>query len=338
VTGAEGRAARVFSTPDESRAAVRAGGHLALAVSALGAVLVLAVSRWSMPDSVLLLGWLALVAVVGAFSVRFPARVPAASVVASLVVGTALVSAGMVVVGRPAVDGADNEMLFLVPVLYAAYFCRAWVAAAVTATAVGSYGAALVVIGAPAAARWLTTSAALTLVVTTVTLVRGRDASRILAANAEAGRDPLTALLNRRGLAGLAAELAPTGPVSLLLVDVDHFKQVNDQYGHGVGDAVLIRLAEALRDQAGPADLVARLGGEEFALVLPGCDAADAVRLAERLRRQVSEASSSWPAPLTLSVGTATGRGPLQLPELLGAADRALYAAKAAGRNTVRAA
>jgi diguanylate cyclase (GGDEF)-like protein len=338
VLGGKGRGPSVFATPDESRAAVRAGGALALALSAVGAVLVLGVSAWAAPDSALLLLLLGLVAAVGAFSLRLPERVPGRWVVGNLVIGTALVSAGMVLVGRAAVDSADNEVLYLVPVLYAAYFCRPWVAATVTATATGTYGAALVLVGTPAAARWLTTSAVLTLTATTVSLMRRRDASRILDATAEAGRDPLTGLLNRRGLAALGAELPRSGPVSLLLVDVDHFKQINDRHGHEVGDTVLVRLAAALQEQAHPGDLVARLGGEEFTLVLPGCDSADARDRAERLRRQVGDLSAAWPSPLTLSVGTATSSGVLQLPELLCAADRGLYAAKAAGRNTVRTA
>lgn len=333
------RPSAVFASPDEAPFAMRVGGLLAVLASLLGVVLAVGVSRWPAADSVPVLVLLGLMAAAGGLALHAPERMPPAVVVVSLVGGTAFVSAGMAIVGRDAVDGADNEMLFLIPLLYSAYFCRAWVTGLVTATAVATYGAVLFLLPVlMPAARWLTTSAVLGLVAVLVTATRGRDIRRIASAAAEAGHDPLTGLLNRRGLAARgAASVQGADVVSLLVVDIDHFKVVNDAYGHAAGDLVLVGVAEALRTGSRGVDVVARTGGEEFALVLPGCDAPEAVRRARSLCHRVAEQSKGWPAQVTLSVGTTTSHGAVtDVTRLLAAADGALYAAKAAGRNTVR--
>ena len=126
--------------------------------------------------------------------------------------------------------------------------------------------------------------------------------------------------------------------LSLVLLDVDRFKQYNDTFGNPAGDEVLKALASLLRGQARTVDLVARYGGEEFAVLLPGADAGGAGALAERLRTAV--AGHAWPArPVTVSLGVATvraeeARGREALP-LLDQADKALYHSKAAGRDRV---
>jgi diguanylate cyclase (GGDEF)-like protein len=152
--------------------------------------------------------------------------------------------------------------------------------------------------------------------------------------------DALTGLANRRAFdQRLAEELSRVArhdvPLSLLVVDIDHFKSYNDHYGHPAGDACLRQVAEALRECAArPIDLVARLGGEEFALLLPHLDGADAVQVGERCLQAVEAAAiahaGSPVAPrVTVSVGVAQST---QLEgdgaALLAAADAALYAAK----------
>lgn len=331
----------VFASPEEASFAMRTGGLLAVLASLLGAVLAVGVSRWPASQSIPVLVLIGLIAAVGGLALRAPDRLPPVVAVVSLLAGTAFVSAGMAIVGPAGVDGADNEMLYLIPLLYSAYFCRAWVTALVVATAVGSYGAVLFALPATMpAARWLTTGSTLVLVAVLVTATRGRDVRRLASAAGEAARDPLTGLLNRRGLAARSATAVHGADVvSLLVIDVDHFKAVNDQHGHEVGDTVLLRVAEALRAGSRAADVVARLGGEEFAVVLPGCDEGEAGRRARSLCHRVAEQSRTWPAPVTLSVGTATRRGAASdIGDLLASADGALYAAKAAGRNTVRSA
>ncbi len=150
-----------------------------------------------------------------------------------------------------------------------------------------------------------------------------------------ADHDVLTGCGNRRSLEARVAALsveAPGGPHCLLLVDIDHFKAVNDRLGHGAGDRALQRVAGALCRTVRESDLVARIGGEEFAVLLPGLDVRGAGRLAERLRAAV--ASSGTDPPLTASFGLAPlTPGPGALDAALRDADLPLYRAKDAGRN-----
>jgi diguanylate cyclase (GGDEF)-like protein len=122
------------------------------------------------------------------------------------------------------------------------------------------------------------------------------------------------------------------GALSLLLLDVDHFKDYNDRWGHPAGDAVLLRIAGLLRQRARPSDFVARYGGEEFAVVLPATNRGGAVRAGEALRAAVEQAE--FPKRrVTISVGAATLRNGMSREALIEAADRALYEAKRGGRN-----
>lgn len=161
-----------------------------------------------------------------------------------------------------------------------------------------------------------------------------------------AASDGLTGLCNRSALEGrLAAAWCDCRrlyrPLGLLIADLDHFKEVNDTCGHPTGDEVLRRVAAALEEVAGPSGFAARYGGEEFVVVVPGGDRAGVLRLAEGIRRRVGELAVSdlgLPRPITISVGVAwTGSPHRAIPtELLARADRALYEAKAAGRDSVR--
>jgi diguanylate cyclase (GGDEF)-like protein len=153
-----------------------------------------------------------------------------------------------------------------------------------------------------------------------------------------AAHDPLTGLRNRRGFE-LAierhfADAGPDGDLSLLVIDLDHFKRVNDSLGYDAGDDVLRRFATLLRAAAGEADVPTRLGGEEFALVLPGAAEARALALAEQIRALVRHEFDGFACPVSVSVGVA-GRGPeaRDAAELRRAANRALYAAKRLGRD-----
>jgi diguanylate cyclase (GGDEF)-like protein len=127
--------------------------------------------------------------------------------------------------------------------------------------------------------------------------------------------------------------------LALLLLDIDHFKRVNDTYGHLSGDQVLAGLAEALRQRARARDVIGRFGGEEFVVLLPGAGADEARQAAERLREQIGATPIACDAGLvqvTVSVGVAVlGRHGNDIPGLLATADLALYQAKAAGRNQV---
>jgi len=157
--------------------------------------------------------------------------------------------------------------------------------------------------------------------------------------------DPLTGLSNRRHLmACLDLEMERTRrtglPTSLIMMDLDHFKRLNDTYGHQFGDAALRRVALILKDNVRKLDVCCRYGGEEFALVLPGTRQPQAVRLAHRLKDALAR---SWQEPrgqtgrLTASFGVATftGHQDLTPEDFLRQADRWLFLAKAQGRDTV---
>ncbi|MFG6456620.1 diguanylate cyclase [Roseateles sp. BYS96W] len=161
-----------------------------------------------------------------------------------------------------------------------------------------------------------------------------------------ATRDPLTGLHNRRSLdARLAEALALDrryGPQSgrvhgLLLVDADHFKRINDEFGHAAGDAVLRQLATVLQSCVRTTDVVARFGGEEFAVLLPElADAREAMRAAEKIRSTVAAATFPGVGPVTVSCGvTLAWPGDVDAQALVERADVALYEAKRGGRNMV---
>ena len=166
---------------------------------------------------------------------------------------------------------------------------------------------------------------------------------RSLKLERESQEDPLTGLANRRHFAQrLAAEmevaLAVGHPLSIAVGDLDHFKVINDRLGHAVGDQVLNEVAKLMRGECRPTDLVARIGGEEFALILPGLSQEQGLEFCERLRACVERHEWRRVRPdlnVTLSIGLSQWDGSTEVPELLQAADIQLYRAKRAGRNQV---
>ena len=161
----------------------------------------------------------------------------------------------------------------------------------------------------------------------------------------QSDHDPLTGLLGRRPLEQRLQQevqrMARTGgSFALLSIDIDHFKAINDRYGHAAGDAVLVRLAQALRADARQVDSVARMGGEEFCVLLPGADRAGAEEVARRLLeavRLLRHPEADAALQVTVSIGMAVRNDvsePLQ--DLQRRADQAMYAAKAGGRDCVQ--
>jgi two-component system cell cycle response regulator len=159
--------------------------------------------------------------------------------------------------------------------------------------------------------------------------------------------DPLTRVLNRRALLDrLNSELDRARrfdtPLTLLLLDVDHFKQINDTTGHLAGDSVLRRLGTMLEDFVRKVDVVARYGGEEFVVILPQTSADGGVTFAQRLRERIAaqpfDVGSDQPVHLTVSIGVATFPSPhvATTEDFFARADEALYRAKSGGRNQVR--
>ncbi len=174
-------------------------------------------------------------------------------------------------------------------------------------------------------------------------LVREEDRARLLAA---ARTDFLTSLNNRQGFFELAPErlnsVGKDAPHSLLAFDLDHFKAINDRYGHDAGDRVLKHFADIARDMAGPQAMSARLGGEEFAILLPHTRGADAQAIGQSIARRFAETVAERGGlgiAATVSIGLAEASAPgVELAALLAAADRALYRAKMLGRNRIEVA
>jgi diguanylate cyclase len=169
---------------------------------------------------------------------------------------------------------------------------------------------------------------------------------RLEQAEAEALLDPLTRLCNRRGLERAVEELNEESQglrrAALLIIDLDHFKNINDTHGHLLGDKVLRAVAQMLRLNIKGHDVAARIGGEEFAVLLPETTPAGAVVLAERIRQAISKLhvrradGSEYLGRVTASIGVASAAGEETLEGMIGRADRALYTAKHGGRNCVR--
>ena len=169
---------------------------------------------------------------------------------------------------------------------------------------------------------------------------RRRHATRLL--EKEAATDALTGLPNRRTFdaagSALVLEAKTTGrSVALLMIDLDRFKQVNDRWGHDVGDSVLRKAAGVVASEVRGGGLAARYGGEEIAILLPDVAEDEALRISERIRLAVKQNVYHMHPDLlsvTVSIGVASRQGEcLEFTKLFSAADRALYAAKAGGRN-----
>lgn len=235
-----------------------------------------------------------------------------------------------------------GQLLLVWPVLFAAYVLPervAWWTLGVTLAAFGAVAASAHT--RSSMGLWVEVAASLTLTTSVVATLRRHADALAGALYDQARNDPLTGLANRRSfdefLDRQITGRARTGTaLSLLTLDIDHFKKINDASGHPAGDVVLSSLAKVLTSQVRSGDLVARVGGEEFAVLLPSCTTDQARRRAEALRVAVADTSRDWDDPITVSVGVAT------IPDhagsasaLAAAADAALYQAKNSGRNAV---
>jgi diguanylate cyclase (GGDEF)-like protein/putative nucleotidyltransferase with HDIG domain len=266
-------------------------------------------------------------------------RLPAGLMTITLAFGTLLVTAGVIATD----DTTAIYALFYVWVGFEAFFFlpRRQAIAHVAFVAV-AYAVALNVAGGTAPdglARWVMTLGT----VITVGVLAGAlhdRAERLIDRLADAARtDALTGLLNRRGFEErMEAELERAKrsgrPVTVVVGDLDHFKSVNDRFGHRVGDQTLQRFASVAGSVKRRIDDLARIGGEEFALVLPDTDEHGGFLVAERLRRAVRDHGLTGEAAVTVSFGVATcPRHAATSEQLLHCADQALYLAKQLGRD-----
>lgn len=173
-----------------------------------------------------------------------------------------------------------------------------------------------------------------------LTLLAAATIDRIDDLKTDRDTDSLTGALNRRGFEERAHALLTQGesyPASIILADIDHFKLINDSFGHGVGDKVLQRFSLVVAGCLRNGDLLARIGGEEFAMIVQRCDANGGVALAERMRTSLSRESfpDAGSRPVTASYGIVEIRPGEPLWQAVDRADLMLYAAKDAGRNRV---
>jgi diguanylate cyclase (GGDEF)-like protein len=251
--------------------------------------------------------------------------------------GSLLIGASIYFTGDTHTPGA---VYYLWIILGAAYFFdRARVAAQLVLVAV-SYALALALKGwEPGMIQaWIVTVGTLSVAAALLVHTRERVAALVESLNQAAETDPLTDLLNRRGFSKrLEIELERARryetEISLVSGDLDNFKQVNDSFGHQVGDDVLVEVANLLRRYSRRADAIARIGGEEFAVLVNGT-APEALVAAERLRERVRAALADRYPGLTISFGIAAYPDDGTSAErLLRCADEALYAAKAMGRD-----
>jgi diguanylate cyclase (GGDEF)-like protein len=240
------------------------------------------------------------------------------------------------------------QIFFLFPALYGASQLRRAGALIVTA---GAVAGEWVVVGGMLATREAITSAgyvSAALIATSMLLIRAgeRQADLVAQLIRQAAIDPLTGLVTRRVL-DEAAQSAMSGAASesgtsLILLDVDNFKSVNDSYGHPAGDEVLVQLAALLVESAGPNEVVSRMGGDEIALLLPGSSMENLQRRAEQIVWEVRahQFRVNDAIALSVSVSVGTAHAPthaVDLHALYVAADAALYDAKHGGRDRVGA-
>jgi diguanylate cyclase (GGDEF)-like protein len=268
--------------------------------------------------------------------VRFGPRVPARWLAILGPVGVVLIAQALI--GAP--PSGDAAVLYVWPVVWISFFLGRRGAFGILATIALAHAFVLLELptGRDYVGRWFEVLIPCCAVAAVIVRLRahGEELSARLAE--EARVDSLTGLLNRRGFeerAALAGALAEREgvPVALAMFDIDHFKQVNDDFGHEVGDRVLARTGRLIALQARDTDVVARYGGEEFVVLLSGSDIAAAHSFAERVRESLAARNAPDLPPVKVSVGVDAVRSEVDLRALQRHADETLYGAKRAGRD-----
>ncbi|TMK73687.1 MAG: diguanylate cyclase [Actinobacteria bacterium] len=274
----------------------------------------------------------------GGFLVLFD-RLPLWFFEASPLLGTVLVSLGTYFGGSDATSA--YAMYYFWVGIAACYFLRPAVAAIQLALASAGYGIVLIALGdvTVPALKWAVATGTLFAVGILITALRSQMERMLTELGAAARTDSLTGLANRRELeerfvGELERSTRGGRPLAIVVLDLDWFKEFNDRFGHAAGDRALVQLAEGLRRATRTSDVVARLGGEEFAVLAPETDELEGYQLAERLRAEVRATFARQPEKMTVSCGVASFpvHG-ITTGELLHSADRALYEAKEAGRD-----
>jgi diguanylate cyclase (GGDEF)-like protein len=235
-------------------------------------------------------------------------------------------------------DQNDGALLYVWPVLWVTYFFGrrgaivivAWVAVVQAVAVVAMHGGVF--------DRWMDVAVSVAVVAVVVHSLVQANHRLVARLAAEARVDKLTGVLNRRGFEERAAVEIERARrfdswIGAVTFDIDHFKRVNDEWGHETGDRVLEHLGEVLRTESRSADVVARMGGEEFVALLPGVDVEDAIAYAERVRDAFASETGLGLPHATVSAGVSAAIAPGGVDQLLQPADSALYSAKRAGRD-----
>jgi diguanylate cyclase (GGDEF)-like protein len=234
----------------------------------------------------------------------------------------------------------DGAILYIWPVLWMTFFFAR--RGAIAAVAFVGVLHALTLLSLPAASsypgRWVDVMVSVSVVAVVILTLVQRNELLLSDLAGEARTDALTGLLNRRGFDERASlELAHARrealSVAVVAFDLDYFKRINDEWGHETGDRVLVRTAVLLAAETRDIDVLARLGGEEFAVLLPGVGGAGARAFAERVRLALAREDSSGLPRVRASAGVLAEVAPMSLEAMMQRADSALYKAKRAGRD-----
>jgi diguanylate cyclase (GGDEF)-like protein len=234
----------------------------------------------------------------------------------------------------------DGAVLYTMPVLWTTFFYGRRGAVGILACVAAGHALALLVLPSSSVypGRWIDVMVAITATAIVVLALESRNQTLLGQLAAEARTDPLTSLLNRRGLEERAVvEVARARRDGTMLAlasfDLDYFKRINDEWGHETGDRVLSWIGRLLTAESRDIDTVARVGGEEFVVLLPGTHLDGAREFTERVRAGLDRHEMQGLPPVGVSAGIVSIHDPEDLPTMLKRADSALYGAKRSGRD-----
>ena len=263
-------------------------------------------------------------------------RLPRAALALLGPIGVALIAYALT-----ATTGAgDGAVLYMWPVLWTTFFFGRRGAISIVACVGVAHATTLLLLPAASSypGRWVDVMVSVSVVAVVILTLVHRNDLLLTQLAGEARTDALTGLLNRRGFEERAShELAharrEAQPIAVVMFDIDYFKRINDERGHEIGDRVLARIGQLLAAHARDIDVVARLGGEEFVVLLPGCASYDAAVFAERVRAALAADDGAELPVVRVSAGVLSALAPSNIEAMLQGADAALYSAKRAGRN-----
>ncbi len=234
----------------------------------------------------------------------------------------------------------DGAVLYFWPVMWTSYFYgrRGAIGIVMWVAIIHGIVLASMPFGTGNADRWIDVVVALATTAAVIHYLGAREQRLVEELQSQASTDTITGLLNRRGFEErvpreLALAARNAWEITLITFDIDRFKDVNDQWGHRIGDTILADFGRTLRTHARATDLAARIGGEEFVVLLPDTDTDTAFEIAERIRTAFTNASRTDGPVVTVSAGVASATAPRELERLLQEGDYALYTAKRTGRN-----